>query len=53
VPKQRPETGPFGRALDGSDHGDPRSALGNVVNVAFWHETDIQRLPGSGPLTGA
>ncbi len=24
-----------------------------VPNVAFWHEADVQRLPGSRPLTGA
>jgi hypothetical protein len=25
----------------------------NAVNVAFWHEADLRRLPDSGPLTGA
>ncbi len=23
------------------------------LNVAFWHEADLRRLPDSGPLTGA
>jgi hypothetical protein len=27
--------------------------MGRYSNVAFWHEADVQQLPGLGPLTGA
>ena len=36
-----------------SDRSDRSSALGNAVNVVFWHKGDVQSLAVLGPLTGA
>jgi hypothetical protein len=33
--------------------GALRARTGTVVNVSLWHDADVQRLPGSGLLTGA
>ncbi len=35
------------------DNGRISMQVPQAVNVAFWHETDVQRLPGLGPLTAA
>ncbi len=28
-------------------------SMRRMPNVAYWHKADVQRLPGSSPLTGA
>jgi hypothetical protein len=32
---------------------DARYQVRSIEDVGYWHETDVQRLPGLGPFTGA